>query len=56
MNVFGKSYIIIILIFLLIPFLTQKHEKKVKEPSDYHPKISIYLPIYNLLLSLIMKI
>ena len=47
MNVFGKSYIIIILIFLLIPFITQKHEKKVKEPSDYHPKISIYLPIYN---------
>ena len=47
MNVFGKSYIIIILIFLLIPFITQKKENKVKEPSDYQPKISIYLPIYN---------
>ena len=42
-----KSFINFILAIILITYITQKNEIKIKEVRDSHPKISIYLPIYN---------
>ena len=38
-----KSFINFILAIILITYITQKNEIKIKEVRDSHPKISIYL-------------
>jgi glycosyltransferase involved in cell wall biosynthesis len=48
MNDCQKKIIInFILIILLINYIIKKNDIKKKEFKDSHPKISIYLPIYN---------